>query len=944
MKIKRRDFIRSIGVAGTGMVVFNPVLNAFGKAKPKNAKLDIGTWVPSTCQGCTTWCPNQVLIQNGRAVKVRGNPNSMYQPGMLCPKGHLNIQQLYSPDRVKMPMKRQNSTKGKGVDPQFIPITWDDAMTEIATKMLELRTNSEKHKFILFRGRYTYSYPLFYDAIPKIFGSPNKASHSTLCAEVEKTGPYFLAGKWTYRDYDLANTKYLVFWGTDPFRANRQIPVLINKWKLIRQQAKVVTIDPLYSGAAAKSDMWLPVTPGEDGALASAIAHHILVKGIWYKPFVGDFNGTGVTQFVGNTQVSESAFTEIDTSGIIKWWNTELYDKTPSWAAAITGISQSTIEKIAEDMAAAAPKLCIWYGPTMWPRGTYTAMAIMALHGLLGAYDNTGGPNPGQSKPTTASTPSTTSYEDGTPITTKIDGGGTEFFPAINDSGVQKATVTNNIPNNMLTANPYDIKMILGTWCNWAFSGADAKRWREALGSTNPNGAPYFVHVTTHASEFSQFADIVLPASHEGLENYSFIPTGGNLWGEISIEQPVVTKLFDTRAAENEISFMLAEKLNSLGFPNLYNYFTNQFKDPDTSAAPTNYSEFAEYATKFYLQPVYSAAPFGTWAKFKATGVKSSGPYQFRKLWGGNFPTPTKKFEFYSETLKKNLLHHAADSAAKVMTVTLTGTSGTANVNIGGTDYLATFNTSLTQTATDFVNSWAATILSAHSVKVTSSAATIVLTATVNGVDFTANAPVNASGDLGGSIATTTAINSTPRWTPKTVSQTLQDANYSTNLGEKAFVPHYEPPKRNGDTVNYPFEFIDCKSRYNREGRSQNSPFYYQFKKLDPGDANWEDCVKINPADAATLGISNGDSVKITSPAGNITVKAKLWEGIRPGCVAKTYGQGHWAYGRFASDYATLSEKPGRGNNNEILVDDYDRLTGSTARNGGFTGVKIEKV
>jgi len=58
--------------------------------------------------------------------------------------------------------------------------------------------------------------------------------------------------------------------------------------------------------------------------------------------------------------------------------------------------------------------------------------------------------------------------------------------------------------------------------------------------------------------------------------------------------------------------------------------------------------------------------------------------------------------------------------------------------------------------------------------------------------------------------------------------------------------------------------------------------------------------------------------------------------------VAKCYGQGHWAYGRVAAqDFGKA--KPRGGNNNEILVDDYDRLSGATARNGGFTGVRIQK-
>jgi anaerobic selenocysteine-containing dehydrogenase len=82
--------------------------------------------------------------------------------------------------------------------------------------------------------------------------------------------------------------------------------------------------------------------------------------------------------------------------------------------------------------------------------------------------------------------------------------------------------------------------------------------------------------------------------------------------------------------------------------------------------------------------------------------------------------------------------------------------------------------------------------------------------------------------------------------------------------------------------------------------------------------------------------------VRVTSPSGSLVVKLKLWEGVRPGTVAKCYGQGHWAYGRVAAkDFATAA--PRGGSNNDILVDDYDRLSGSTARNGGFTGVQVVK-
>jgi anaerobic selenocysteine-containing dehydrogenase len=175
-----------------------------------------------------------------------------------------------------------------------------------------------------------------------------------------------------------------------------------------------------------------------------------------------------------------------------------------------------------------------------------------------------------------------------------------------------------------------------------------------------------------------------------------------------------------------------------------------------------------------------------------------------------------------------------------------------------------------------------------------------------------------------------------------TVDDILAACNY-TARGELAFVPHHEPPFRHGSEKDYPFTFIDYKSRLNREGRSQNSPWYYEFKHVDPGNVGGQDVLKINPADAAKLGLKEGDAIRVTSVAGSIECTVHLWEGIRPGTVAKAFGQGHWAYGRTASkDYAKA--QPRGGNNNTLMPFDTERLSGGNVRNGGFTGVKIERI
>ncbi len=848
MKLTRRDFIKASVVTGgmlaTGFVFAQPATNAMARRKAKAAGAAKGEWVATACQGCTQWCAVQIFVQNGRAVRVRGNPLSKTNGGYCCPRGHLIPQQTYDPDRVKVPMKRTNPLKGRGVDPKFVPITWDEALNTVADKMMELRRNGEAHKFTYIRGRYSpTSTDLLYGTLPRIYGTTNYFSHSAICAEAEKMGPGLTQGFFGYRDYDLANTQCLVVWGTDPLASNRMVPNTIANFGAILARGTVIAVDPRLSNSAAKAQEWLPIKPGTDGALAGAIAHVILTEGLWNREFVGDFKD-GYNLFVAGQTVDEAAFTEKETHGLVKWWNLELKDRTPEWAEKETLIPLFQIMRVARTMAKAAPKVAVWMGPgvAMNPRGTYAAMAVHALNGLLGSIDVEGGTLQSSSVPI-APFPKSDAYLDdiakGYSKHKKIDGRGDKDMPAMMGAVPGSGVVTNNIANTMLK-DPGAVKVLMSSWSNFAFSATGSARWEKALAAV-----PFFVHLVTNASEMTQFADIVLPSTFNSSEGFSIVTNMGNLHGYATIQQPVGKRLWDVKQEETEVMWLLAEKMKAKGFANLFDYYSKEIKDPETGKAPTNEKEFSEYAAKISSAPLWMAkeppkgdAKIEGWADFRKKGMFSGTKYSFKKGWGGKFATVTKKFEFYSETAKKGLATHAEKY--------------------------------------------------------------------------------------------------------KTTIDDIMTVSGYTARGDLAFVPHYEVPKRHGSLEEYPFTFIDYKSRLNREGRSQNLPWYQEFKKVDPGDVSWGDVLKMNPVDGVKLGLKNGDTVKITSPVGSIVTQLKLWEGVRPGTVAKCYGQGHWAYGRVAArNYAKA--QPRGGNNNDILVDDYDRLSGATARNGGFTGVKIQK-
>ena len=486
MKLTRRNFLQASAVAGGGVLVAGcagrkPTTSAMTEAKALPKSPSKGEWVASTCQGCTAWCPIEVFVQNGRAVKVRGNQLSKANNGFTCVRGHLIPQQMYDPDRIKVPMKRTNPAKGRGIDPKFVPITWDEALDTIADKMIELRKNNEPHKLLYMRGRYSpTSTELLYGTVGKVFGTPNSISHSAICAEAEKMGPGLTQGFFGYRDYDLANTKCLVIWGCDPLCSNRQVPNAINKFGDILDRGTIVTVDPRFSTSAAKANEWLPLKPGTDGALASAIAHVILTEGLWSKEFVGDFK-EGKNLFVAGQTVDEAVFAEKETYGLVKWWNLALKDATPAWGEKETLIPEVQIVSVARAMGKAAPATAVWMGPgvAMNPRGTYASMAVYALNGLVGSVDAPGGTLQDQKHPL-GSFPKFDAYLDETAKKfgkeKKIDGRGAKDMPAMMKAVPGSGVVTNNTANGMLK-DPGAIKVILSSWTNFNFSATGAERW-----------------------------------------------------------------------------------------------------------------------------------------------------------------------------------------------------------------------------------------------------------------------------------------------------------------------------------------------------------------------------------------------------------------------------------------------------------------------------------
>jgi len=622
-KMKRRTFLKVAGATGvtvaaastlTGCTVEVSENTARGGYRPKDEK-----WVATACLGCVGWCAKKVRVVDGRAVEITGNPESKVTGGSICPRAHLGLQILYDPDRIKGPMKRTNPVKGKGVDPGWVPITWEEAYNTVVGKLKALRDKGEPHKLMLLRGRYTKPDELLtYSTFPKSYGTPHTYTHSALCDEGTKVAEWMGDGRFNYSGYDLARTNYLLCFGLSPAEANRPTARLQRLWGVMRQEkdkrTKIVVIDPRMSVSAAKADEWLPVNPGTDGALALAMAHVILVNGLWNKDFVGDFTSGG--RFIAGATVDEASFVEKNTLGLVKWWNLVLKDFTPAVAEKETGIPADTIIRIAKEFATNGPAIA-WRarGSTAWPGGAYSGYAIFSLNALVGSLDVPGG----------VMYDSSIKVADDVPLVQddiakagaskpRLDARKTKKFP-------YASVVTNYVATAIVNDPGTPIEVCIGWHNNFVFSAPNTERWYKAMAKI-----PFTVHITNFISEFTEMADIIMPVPTY-LEKWGWdAPTAGAGFGQIQLRQPVVKKMFDTYSTA-DITFELARRLGGS--------IAESFK---------GMGDNAEGYTKFKLG---SLMP---WEELKQKGVIVGSDYKFNT--GTRFATPSKKYEFFSGNLK----------------------------------------------------------------------------------------------------------------------------------------------------------------------------------------------------------------------------------------------------------------------------------------------------
>ena len=247
-------------------------------SETRSAPVTDDVWMPSACSLCYNQCGIKVHRKDGVVVKIEGNPESPLGMGRLCPKGLAGIMLLYDPHRLNVPLKRTNPVKGMHIDPQWVEITWDEALAIITEKLKKIR--EEDPRKLVLAGCVPSLSPLIFGMgiFMPAFGSSNVfVSNGHQCGNAEHLLAATLHAALTTNP-DLEHCNYLLVFGSHcGTAAYYALTTMAQRMADARARGmKLVVVDPMLNASAEKADEWLPIRPGTDGALALALLNVLL--------------------------------------------------------------------------------------------------------------------------------------------------------------------------------------------------------------------------------------------------------------------------------------------------------------------------------------------------------------------------------------------------------------------------------------------------------------------------------------------------------------------------------------------------------------------------------------------------------------------------------------------------------------------------------------------
>jgi anaerobic selenocysteine-containing dehydrogenase/Fe-S-cluster-containing dehydrogenase component len=351
--IKRRDFLKVLGVSGAGAGMVGCSTDQVEKLipyviPPEEITPGVATWYSTVCGECPAACGVWVRTREGRAVKVEGNPHHPVSGGALCSRGHASLQGLYNPDRLAGPMRRDE-------DGEFQPIAWDEAEALLADRVQDAGAD-----FVLVTRKEGPALGGLIEAVVEAVGG-TRVEYEALSEAPLREATRMAFGQDAVPTFRFDEADLIFSFGAD-FLETWLSPVEHARGFArstgvdeAHEKARFVFLSSRLSLTGQNADEWVPLRAGSEGVVALAIAHALVQRGADAGPY----------------------------SDLIQAYDAQA-------AAAEAGIPAETIEELADAFQAAEAPLAV--GPGVAGQGanaTATNLAVLILNAVAGSVGRT---------------------------------------------------------------------------------------------------------------------------------------------------------------------------------------------------------------------------------------------------------------------------------------------------------------------------------------------------------------------------------------------------------------------------------------------------------------------------------------------------------------------------------------------------------------------------
>ena len=536
-------------------------------------------------------CGIDAYVKDGAIIKVEGtreNPNSM---GTLCSKGAASRQYIYNKDRIRTPLRRRGA---KGSD-DFEPVSWDEALDEVAERLLGVKREYGPESTVFFVGYPKWMRP-FAKRLAHNYGSPNFCTESSTCFKAMYMAHVLNSG--SFAPPDVRQAKCLLVWSSNPFYSNTPAA---GKLLAAREAGlKIIEAGPLVTPLTSHADIHLRFRPGTTGALALALANQIIEEDLYDRAFVSKWT-YGFEEF----RAYARGF-------------------TPKKAEEITGVPADLIVKAARLYATTKPAavLCSASPTVQHTNGVQNTRAIFSLIGLTGNFDVPGGNAvvPGSFLEVNGAIPTREeefyqprAFADMPPRV------GEDKYPVWARLSPQGQAM--HIPFQIESGAPYPIKAMVGFGFNYRmWPGSD--HMKAAVEKLD-----FLAVADLFMTDSARLADIVLPVC-SSFERSELKVYPGNY---IFMTKPVIEPLYESRS-DVDVICDLARRIT-----------------PDDPLLTAGHEACLDWMLEPSGLTVEAIAAHE--AGFTPPGL---GPPKFRKYENSGFKTPTGKYEFSSTVLAEH--------------------------------------------------------------------------------------------------------------------------------------------------------------------------------------------------------------------------------------------------------------------------------------------------